>query len=188
MRPEDLDAGGMETVYPWRESDGDGTTVESEHHLVEISMGVRNPVMLIRLRPGDMAKVVKPHEYLMYPGRFFGRDDGKANRQSQLRANETADHGVTDFGLFLHLHPCSHDPCATTLRQHNALTLRRIGLRRHRDNQLCLGARTSRSLSSRVCLRLTGSSTGGLSPCGRRQTTNPLPTVRMPVTSARDTR
>ncbi|KAK3917921.1 Carbonic anhydrase [Frankliniella fusca] len=25
-----------------------------------------------------MAKVVKPHEYLMYPGRFFGRDDGKA--------------------------------------------------------------------------------------------------------------
>jgi ubiquinol-cytochrome c reductase iron-sulfur subunit len=59
MRPEDLDAGGMETVYPWRESDGDGTTVESEHHLVEISMGVRNPVMLIRLRPGDMSKVVK---------------------------------------------------------------------------------------------------------------------------------
>ena len=29
MRPEDLDAGGMETVFPWRESDGDGTTVES---------------------------------------------------------------------------------------------------------------------------------------------------------------
>ncbi|WP_371286980.1 ubiquinol-cytochrome c reductase iron-sulfur subunit [Mycobacterium sp. PS03-16] len=59
MRPEDLDAGGMETVYPWRESDGDGTTVESSHKNTEILMGVRNPVMLIRLRPNDMAKVVK---------------------------------------------------------------------------------------------------------------------------------
>ncbi len=59
MRPEDLDAGGMETVFPWRESDGDGTTVESEHHLTEISYGVRNPVMLIRIRPGDMSRVVK---------------------------------------------------------------------------------------------------------------------------------
>ena len=59
MRPEDLDAGGMETVFPWRESDGDGTTVESEHHLTQISYGVRNPVMLIRIRPGDMARVVK---------------------------------------------------------------------------------------------------------------------------------
>lgn len=59
MRPEDLDAGGMETVFPWRESDGDGTTVESHHRLGEIAMGVRNPVMLIRIRPVDMAKVVK---------------------------------------------------------------------------------------------------------------------------------
>ncbi|WP_319452005.1 MULTISPECIES: ubiquinol-cytochrome c reductase iron-sulfur subunit [unclassified Mycobacterium] len=59
MRPEDLDAGGMETVFPWRESDGDGTTVESSHKLTEIAMGVRNPVMLIRIRPGDMSKVVK---------------------------------------------------------------------------------------------------------------------------------
>ena len=59
MRPEDIDAGGMETVFPWRESDGDGTTVESEHKLREISMGVRNPVMLIRIRPGDMSRVVK---------------------------------------------------------------------------------------------------------------------------------
>ncbi|WP_422746433.1 ubiquinol-cytochrome c reductase iron-sulfur subunit [Mycobacterium sp. WMMD1722] len=59
MRPEDLDAGGMETVYPWRESDGDGTTVESHHKINEILMGVRNPVMLIRFRPNDMAKVVK---------------------------------------------------------------------------------------------------------------------------------
>ncbi|QZH59704.1 ubiquinol-cytochrome c reductase iron-sulfur subunit [Mycolicibacterium farcinogenes] len=59
MRPEDLDAGGMETVYPWRESDGDGTTVESEHRLTEIMMGVRNPVMLIRIKPSDMPRVVK---------------------------------------------------------------------------------------------------------------------------------
>ena len=28
VRPEDLDAGGMETVFPWRRSDGFG---ESEH-------------------------------------------------------------------------------------------------------------------------------------------------------------
>ena len=59
MRPEDLDSGGMETVFPWRESDGDGTTVESSHLLTEIAMGVRNPVMLIRIRPEDMSRVVK---------------------------------------------------------------------------------------------------------------------------------
>ncbi|HZN80829.1 MAG TPA: ubiquinol-cytochrome c reductase iron-sulfur subunit [Mycobacterium sp.] len=59
MRPEDLDAGGMETVFPWRESDGDGTTVESHELLGEIAMGVRNPVMLIRIKPLDMPKVVK---------------------------------------------------------------------------------------------------------------------------------
>ena len=59
MRPEDIDAGGMETVFPWRESDGDGTTVESEHHIFDITMGVRNPVMLIRIRAVDMKRVVK---------------------------------------------------------------------------------------------------------------------------------
>jgi quinol---cytochrome c reductase iron-sulfur subunit len=59
MRPEDLDAGGMETVFPWRESDGDGTTVESHELLGEIAMGVRNPVMLIRIKPVDMPNVVK---------------------------------------------------------------------------------------------------------------------------------
>ncbi|GAS90074.1 cytochrome bc1 complex Rieske iron-sulfur subunit [Mycolicibacterium brisbanense] len=59
MRPEDIDAGGMETVFPWRESDGDGTTTESEHKLTEIAMGVRNPVMLIRIKPADMHRVVK---------------------------------------------------------------------------------------------------------------------------------
>ena len=59
MRPEDIDAGGMETVFPWRESDGDGTTVESHERLSEIAMGVRNPVMLIRIKPVDMLRVVK---------------------------------------------------------------------------------------------------------------------------------
>ncbi|VEG40568.1 Rieske (2Fe-2S) domain-containing protein [Mycolicibacterium flavescens] len=59
MRPEDIDAGGMETVFPWRESDGDGTTVESHHHLAEIAMGVRNPVMLIRIKAQDLPRVVK---------------------------------------------------------------------------------------------------------------------------------
>jgi ubiquinol-cytochrome c reductase iron-sulfur subunit len=59
MRPEDIDAAGMETVFPWRESDGDGTTVESHHKLTEIAMGIRNPVMLIRIKPADMSKVVK---------------------------------------------------------------------------------------------------------------------------------
>jgi ubiquinol-cytochrome c reductase iron-sulfur subunit len=59
MRPEDLDAGGMETVFPWRASDGDGTTIESHERLNEIGMGVRNPVMLIRIRPVDISKVVK---------------------------------------------------------------------------------------------------------------------------------
>lgn len=58
-RPEDIDAGGMETVFPWRESDGDGTTVESHHHLAEIAMGVRNPVMLIRIKAQDLPRVVK---------------------------------------------------------------------------------------------------------------------------------
>jgi ubiquinol-cytochrome c reductase iron-sulfur subunit len=59
MRPEDLDAGGMETVFPWRESDGDGTTVESHEKLSAIKMGVRNPVMLIRIKPSDLGRVVK---------------------------------------------------------------------------------------------------------------------------------
>lgn len=59
MRPEDIDAGGMETVFPWRESDGDGTTEESSEKIHKIALGVRNPVMLIRIRPVDMPRVVK---------------------------------------------------------------------------------------------------------------------------------
>jgi ubiquinol-cytochrome c reductase iron-sulfur subunit len=57
MRPEDMDAGGMETMFPWRESDGDGTTLESHEKLSAISLGVRNPVMLIRIKPEDMGRV-----------------------------------------------------------------------------------------------------------------------------------
>jgi ubiquinol-cytochrome c reductase iron-sulfur subunit len=59
IRPEDIDAGGMETVFPWRESDGNGETVESHEKISELYMGVRNPVMLIRVKPNDMPKVVK---------------------------------------------------------------------------------------------------------------------------------
>jgi ubiquinol-cytochrome c reductase iron-sulfur subunit len=87
MRPEDIDAGGMETVFPWRASDGDGTTVESEHKLTEIAMGVRNPVMLIRIRPTDMSRVVK--------------------RQGQESFN---------FGeLFAYTKVCSHLGCPSSL-------------------------------------------------------------------------
>ncbi len=54
VRPEDLDAGAMETVFPFRESDRD-----DEHALLEALKRADNPVMLIRLRPQDAAKVVK---------------------------------------------------------------------------------------------------------------------------------
>lgn len=54
VRPEDLDAGGMETVYPFRESErGD------EEALFKALTGVRNAVMLIRLRPEDSATAIK---------------------------------------------------------------------------------------------------------------------------------
>jgi ubiquinol-cytochrome c reductase iron-sulfur subunit len=87
MRPEDIDAGGMDTVFPWRESDGDGTTVESHHRLAAIQMGVRNPVMLIRIKPQDMSRVVK--------------------RQGQESFN---------FGdLFAYTKVCSHLGCPSSL-------------------------------------------------------------------------
>ncbi len=59
VRPEDLDAGAMETVFPWRVSDGYGETEESRHKLLESLRYVSNPVMLIRLRPEDAAKAIK---------------------------------------------------------------------------------------------------------------------------------
>lgn len=87
IRPEDIDAGGMETVFPWREEDGDGTTVESHERLGHIAMGVRNPVMLIRIKPVDMPRVVK--------------------RQGQESFN---------FGeLFAYTKVCSHLGCPSSL-------------------------------------------------------------------------
>jgi ubiquinol-cytochrome c reductase iron-sulfur subunit len=87
IRPEDIDAGGMETVFPWREEDGDGTTVESHERLTHIAMGVRNPVMLIRIKPVDMPRVVK--------------------RQGQESFN---------FGeLFAYTKVCSHLGCPSSL-------------------------------------------------------------------------
>jgi ubiquinol-cytochrome c reductase iron-sulfur subunit len=87
IRPEDIDAGGMETVFPWREEDGDGTTVESHERLTHIAYGVRNPVMLIRIKPVDVSRVVK--------------------RQGQESFN---------FGeLFAYTKVCSHLGCPSSL-------------------------------------------------------------------------
>ncbi|HEX6356307.1 ubiquinol-cytochrome c reductase iron-sulfur subunit [Actinophytocola sp.] len=54
VRPEDMDAGAMDTVFPYRETD----THEEWEHILRLG---DTPVMLIRLRPQDAAKVVK-HE------------------------------------------------------------------------------------------------------------------------------
>lgn len=59
VRAGDIDAGGMETVFPWRVSDGYGENEHSRHELLKGLRGPRNPVMLIRLRPADAARVVK---------------------------------------------------------------------------------------------------------------------------------
>ncbi len=54
VRPEDLDAGAMETVFPWKEKwRGD------EHATLQSLRGIRNPVMLIRLRTEDAQKAIK---------------------------------------------------------------------------------------------------------------------------------
>lgn len=63
MRPEDLSAGAMETVFPLPEKDvNDGNRYRKdadvyEHHMHSIH-GSRNAVMLIRLRSQDAAKAV----------------------------------------------------------------------------------------------------------------------------------
>jgi ubiquinol-cytochrome c reductase iron-sulfur subunit len=54
VKAEDLDAGGMETVFPFRESERNNPEA-----LSAALMRSDNPVMLIRLRPADGAKVVK---------------------------------------------------------------------------------------------------------------------------------
>ncbi|WP_280344224.1 cytochrome bc1 complex Rieske iron-sulfur subunit [Nocardia neocaledoniensis] len=54
VRPEDLDAGAMETVFPWKEKwRGDA------HETLQSLRGVRNSVMLIRLRTEDAEKAIK---------------------------------------------------------------------------------------------------------------------------------
>lgn len=54
VRPEDLDGGAIETVFPFRESErGDATALSAALHRSD------NPVMLIRLRPDAAAVVVK---------------------------------------------------------------------------------------------------------------------------------
>ncbi|MEO6881574.1 MAG: ubiquinol-cytochrome c reductase iron-sulfur subunit [Mycobacteriaceae bacterium] len=54
IRPEDMEAGALETVYPFRESERDNPEAlrDALHHW-------NNAVMLIRLRPDDTARVVK---------------------------------------------------------------------------------------------------------------------------------
>lgn len=54
VRPEDLDAGSMETVFPYREGD-------THEQWVKLLKRGDGPVMLIRLRPQDAARVIK-HE------------------------------------------------------------------------------------------------------------------------------
>jgi ubiquinol-cytochrome c reductase iron-sulfur subunit len=54
VAPDDLDAGAMETVFPFRESER-GDHVALSKALTRAD----NPVMLIRLRPGDGLKVIK---------------------------------------------------------------------------------------------------------------------------------
>ncbi|WP_410672600.1 ubiquinol-cytochrome c reductase iron-sulfur subunit [Amycolatopsis sp. cmx-4-68] len=54
VKAEDLDAGAMVTVFPYRDSEA-----HDEEKLNAALTRVDNPVMLIRLRPTDAAKVVK---------------------------------------------------------------------------------------------------------------------------------
>lgn len=52
--PEDMDAGGLQTVFPFRESERG-----NEEKLRAALQRIDNPVMLIRLRPEDAARVIK---------------------------------------------------------------------------------------------------------------------------------
>jgi len=54
VKPEDLDSGSMETVFPFRKSEE-----EDEEALSAALLRSDNPVMLIRLRPEDAVRVVK---------------------------------------------------------------------------------------------------------------------------------
>lgn len=64
VRPEDLDAGGMETVYPLTEGDcNDGDLYDPTRDVYENQMhsihGPRNSVMLIRLRSADAERAIE---------------------------------------------------------------------------------------------------------------------------------
>ena len=64
MRPEDMQAGGMETVYPLPvDYVNDGDSYDPKLDVYEEQMhsihGPRNPVMLIRLRSADAARAVQ---------------------------------------------------------------------------------------------------------------------------------
>lgn len=64
VRPEDLDAGGMETVFPLADEDvNDGDRYDPARDVYENHMhsihGPRNPVMLIRLRTSDAERVIE---------------------------------------------------------------------------------------------------------------------------------
>ena len=83
MRPEDLDAGGMETVFPWRESDGDGTTVDSHELLSEIYDG--------RAQPGD----ADPHQ----ARRHVAGGQASGPGELQLRRPVRLHQGVLALGL-----------------------------------------------------------------------------------------
>lgn len=64
MRPEDLDAASMETVFPLADEDvNDGNRFDPERNVYTNHMhsihGPRNAVMLIRLRPQDAKRVIE---------------------------------------------------------------------------------------------------------------------------------
>lgn len=54
VRPEDMDAGAMETVFPWKEE-----WRGNEEETLQSLRGIRNAVMLIRLRTADAEKAIK---------------------------------------------------------------------------------------------------------------------------------
>lgn len=65
VRPEDQDAGSMETVFPFRESDrGD------EHKLTAALHASDTPVMLIRLRPGEKV-IERPSQENYHYGDYY---------------------------------------------------------------------------------------------------------------------
>lgn len=65
VRPEDQDAGSMETVFPFRESDrGD------EHKLAAALRASDTPVMLIRLRPGEQV-IERPGQENYHYGDYY---------------------------------------------------------------------------------------------------------------------